>query len=159
NLNIDRRKDNWIFDALQMQLILSYLEEYHPDMKMVGGLAKLNILKGYYGTKMDFEDQFYYLYLMMARRNLDQPVGVEKDKLIKFNEQISGKYRAGLNLKHLDSYLGDNALENTLNEFFALNQTRATSEADFKALLSIHTNKDINWFFEESVHSRNLIDY
>lgn len=159
NLNIDRRKDNWIFDALQMQLILSYLEEHHPDMKMVGGLAKLNILKGYYGTKMNFEDQFYYLYLMMARRNLDQPVGLEKDKLIKFNEQISGKYRAGLNLKHLDSYLGDDALENALKDFFALNQTRATSEADFKALLSIHTNKDINWFFEESVHSRNLIDY
>lgn len=159
NLNIDRRKDNWIFDALQMQLILNYLETYHPDMKMVGNLAKLNILKGYYGTKMDFEDQFYYLYLMMARRNLDQPVGLEKDQLIKFNEQISGKYRAGLNFKHLDHFLGDDALEQTISEFFALNQVQQTSEADFRALLSKHTDKDINWFFEESLHSRNLIDY
>src|SRR5690606_29932599 len=98
-------------------------------------------------------------YLMMARRNLDQPGGIEKDKLIKFNEQISGKDRAGLNLKHLDSYLGDDALEKTLAEVFTLNQTRPTSEADFRALLSNNTAKDIDWFFEESVHSRNLIGY
>src|SRR5690606_11021821 len=90
---------------------------------------------------------------------LDQPVGLEKDKLIKFNEQISGKYRAGLNLKHLDNYLGDDALEKTIAEFFKLNQTQPTSEADFRTLLLKNTNKDINWFFEESVHSRNLIDY
>jgi len=159
NLKLDFRQDNWIANTFEMYLIMEYLEEYYPEMKMSGNLSKLWILKGYYGTKMNFEDQFYFLYLLMARRNLDQPTGSPKDELIKFNEQIATKYKSGLDLKYLDDYLGKNIVKNSLKEFYALNKTRFTSEEDFKGILTKNSPKNIEWFFSELIHSRNLVDY
>lgn len=158
-LNIDSRKDNWLVNAIEMYLIMEYLEEYYPEMKMLGNVANLKILNGYYGTKMNFKDQFYYLYLMMARRNLDQPTGSPKDELIKFNEQIAGKYKAGLDLKYLEDFLESGVLDQSIKDFFALNQQKFASESDFKAILASKTSKNIDWYFDQVVHSRNVIDY
>ena len=159
SLVIDFRKDNWIANAIEMYLIMEYLEEYYPDMKMLGNISNLQILSGFYGTKMNFKDQFYYLYLMMARRNLDQPTGSPKNELIKFNEQIAGKYKAGLDLKYLEDFLESGVLDQSVREFFALNQLRPTSEVDFKSILESKTTKNIDWYFDQVVHSRNVIDY
>ncbi len=159
NLNIDFRKDNWIANAIEMYLIMEYLEVYYPEMKMLGNLSNLGVLQSYYGTKMDFEDQFYYLYLMMARRNLDQAPSSPKDELIKFNEQISGKYKAGLDLRYLDDYLGNNVIAESVVEFFRLSQRKQSSEKDFKKLIEQKINQNIDWYYDQVVHARNLIDY
>lgn len=159
NLNIDFRKDNWIANAIEMYLIMEYLQSYYPEMKMLGNLSKLGILQGYYGTKMDFEDQFYYLYLMMARRNLDQAPGSPKNELIKFNEQISSKYKAGLDLRYLDDYLGESVIDQAITTFFKLNQQKYTSEKDFQEIIAKKTDKNIDWYFNQVVPTRNLIDY
>jgi hypothetical protein len=37
---------------------------------------------------MNFTEQFIYNYLLMARKNIDQPVGTDKNTQIKFNERI-----------------------------------------------------------------------
>lgn len=158
-LNIDSRKGNWIANAIEMYLIMEYLEEFYPEMRMLGNISNLKILNEFYGTKMNFKDQFYYLYLMMARRNLDQPTGSPKNELIRFNEQIAGKYKAGLDLKYLEDFLEQGILDQSVKDFFALNQKIETSEKDFKAVLESKTQKNIDWYFDEVVHSRNLIDY
>lgn len=159
NLKLNFRQDNWIANTFEMYLVMEYLQEYYPDMKMAGNLSKLWFLKGYYGTKMNFDDQFYFLYLLMARNNLDQPTGSPKDQLIKFNEQIATKYKSGLDLKYLDDYLGKNIVENSLKEFYSLNKTRFTSQEDYKGILTKNSPKNIDWFFDELIHSRNIIDY
>ncbi len=158
-LNIDYRKYNWLVNAIEMQLLMDYLEEYYPNMKMLGGISEFGVLKSFYGTKMNFEDQFYYLYLMMARRNLDQPTGLPKNELIKFNEQISGKYKAGLDLRYLNEYLGNDVVKKSVKDFFALNQYKQTSEEDFKEIVEQKSQQNIDWYFDQIVHSRNLIDY
>src|SRR5690606_8048773 len=152
-------KDNWLVNAIEMYLIMEYLEEHYPEMKMLGNIANLKILNGYYGTKLNVKDQFYYLYLMMARRNLDQTTGSPKNKLIKFNEQIAGKYKAGLDLKYLEAFLETGVLDQSITKFFSLNQQTFTSESDFKTILESKTSKNIDWYFDQVVHSRNVIDY
>lgn len=167
NLNIDLRKDNWLSSAIEMYLITQYLKEHYPNMKMVGNISKMGILKGYYGTEMNFEDQFYYLYLMMARRNLDQPTGNPKNKLIKFNEQISSKYKAGLDFKYLDDFLGKSILPQSIQGFFEESKDNQVSEKDFKRILekksepvlAQYQQANLDWFFDEVIHSRKLIDY
>lgn len=167
NLNIDLRKDNWLSSAIEMYIISSYLKEHYPNMKMVGNISRIGILKGYYGSQMNFEDQFYYLYLMMARRNLDQPTGNPKNKLIKFNEQIASKYKAGLDFNYLNDYLGQNILQNSIKELFSSGENRPVSEEDFqsileknsKNILAEYDQENLDWFFDDLIHSRKLIDY
>jgi hypothetical protein len=95
----------------------------------------------------------------MARKNLDQALNEPKNRLIKFNEQIASKYRAGLSLKYLDSYLGNDIVHNTIKEFIQENQYFGTNSRQFETVLLKNSPKDINWFFRTIIETKDLIDY
>jgi hypothetical protein len=132
NLNLNHRKDNWIYDGIQIFLMMQYVDEHNSDLKMMGSLSKFKLLKSYNLINLDFNQQYNYLYMLMARKNLDQPLTEKKDRLIKFNEQISNKYKAGLTFKYLDSYLENNIVLNSLKEFVALNTKIQTNKYDLE---------------------------
>lgn len=159
SLNLDSRKDNWIFDGIQVYIMMKYIEQNHPDSKMMGSLAKMKLLKSYNIINLDFNEQYSYYYMLMARKNLDQPLGESKNKLIRFNEKIASKYRAGLSLKYLDNYLDENIVPNTIKQFYTVNKEKQTSRITFEELLKANSNKNIDWFFNTIIDSRDIIDY
>ena len=159
-LRLDPRRDNWLYDALQMQLMIQYINEHHPDKKMMGQLGDIGLLKGHRLFNIKFNEQYSYLYLLMARRNQDQPIGDPKDTFIKFNEQIGSKYRAGLSINYLHDYLGGDIVPQSITEFYKLNTTQLqTGREDFRAILNSRTKKDTDWFFDTVVATRKLIDF
>ncbi|WP_445717879.1 aminopeptidase [Flavobacterium sp.] len=159
NLNLNQRRDYWIYDGIQMFIMMQYVDEYYPDLKMTGNIASLKILKSYHFINLSFNEQYSYLYMLMARKNLDQALNEPKNRLIKFNEQIASKYRAGLSLKYLDSYLENNIVHNSIKEFIQENQYFGTNSRQFETVLLKNSPKDINWFFRTVIESRDLIDY
>ncbi|MFL9844492.1 gluzincin family metallopeptidase [Flavobacterium rhizosphaerae] len=160
SLKLDPRKDNWIYDAIEMELIIKYIQANHPDMKMMGSLGEWGILKGYNIFSIKVNDQYDYVYLLMARRNQDQPIGDKKNTFLKFNAQIAGKYKAGLSLDYLDNYLGNNTIAKSIKQFYSLNTDNLqVSREDFEQILKTNSNKNINWFFTTMVQSRDIIDY
>ena len=159
SLRLDPRKDNWIYDGIQVYAMMKYIEEHHPESKMLGSASNIGLLKSYNLTNLDFNEQYSYFYMLMARKNLDQPLGSSKTALIKFNEQIASKYRAGLSIRFLDQYLQNNAVTKSIRQFYALNTAQQTSRTDFETLLKSNTTKDINWFFTTIIDSRDIIDY
>ena len=159
SLTLDQRKDNWIYDAIQVYTMMKYIDEYYPDMKLMGSISKLKILKSFNLVNLDFNEQYSYFYMLMARKNLDQPIGESKDKLLKFNEQIASKYRAGLSLKYLDNYLENDIVPISVQDFYLLNQEKKVTELDFETILKQKTKVNIDWFFKTIIHSRNSVDY
>ena len=95
----------------------------------------------------------------MARKNLDQALSEPKNNLIKFNEKIASKYRAGLSLRYLDSYLENNVVSNSIRQFIELNKIRQTTQKDFESILTQNSPKKINWFFDKIIDSRDIIDF
>lgn len=95
----------------------------------------------------------------MARKNLDQALGEPKNTLIKFNEQIASKYRAGLSLRFLNSYLENEAVSQSIRDFYTQNNKKQTNAWEFENILKKQTSKDIDWFFKTIIYSRDLIDY
>jgi hypothetical protein len=158
-LNLDPRKDNWIFDGMQMYAMMEYMNEHHPDSKMFGKIGNYKLLKSYHLINLDFNAQYSYFYMLMARKNLDQSLGSPKNSLLKFNEQIANKYRAGLSFEYLNSYLGANFMKESIQKFYALNQEKQAERLDFESILKKQANKNIDWFFETIVDSRKIIDY
>ena len=159
SMRIDARQDNYIYDGIQVYMMMKYMDEFHPDAKMMGAISKLRILKSFNLVNLDFNEQYSYFYMLMARKNLDQPIGAPKDKLIKFNEQIAGKYRSGLSFKYLDSYLGGNEVANSIRTFYGFSVKQKTDRLAFENVLKGSTTKDINWFFNTIIESRKIIDY
>jgi hypothetical protein len=159
SLYVDQRKDNWVFDAIQIYYMMQYIDENYPQAKMMGSISKLKLLKGYNLVSLDFNGQYSYFYMLMARKNLDQPLGDPKSTLIKFNEKIASKYRAGLSLKYLEEYIGKENLSKAINEFITLASTTQTDDTKLKEIIQSNTNKDINWFFDIIIDSKKIIDY
>jgi len=159
NLKLDPRKDNWIYDGIQIYTMMRYIEENYPQYKMTGRISNFKLFKGYHLINLDFNEQYSYFYLLMARKNLDQALGDPKNTLIKFNEQIANKYRAGLSLVYLDNYLGNDIVSKSIQQFNNRNTEKQCVENDFENLLKSNTNKDIDWFFNTIINSREIIDY
>ena len=158
-LKLDPRKDNWIYDGIQVYTMMRYIEEHYPDARMAGRVSSYKLFKGFHLLNLDFNEQYSYFYLLMARKNLDQPLGAPKNTLIKFNEQIASKYRAGLSLIYLDDYLGNHFMSNSIRQFNAQNKEKQTNGNDFETQLKSNTDKDIDWFFKTIINSREIIDY
>ena len=159
SLFIDGRKDNWIYDAIQMYVMMKYMDEFHPDNKMMGSLAKWKILRSYNIINLQFNEQYSYYYMLMVRKNLDQPLGASKETLIRFNEKIASKYRAGLSLKYLDNYLNSEVVPKTIKDFYESNLEKQTVRADFENRLKANSGKNIDWFFNTIIDSRDIVDY
>ncbi len=158
-LKIDQRKNSYLFDAIQVYVMMKYIDENYPELRMLGNLSKYKILKGYNVVNANFNEQYKYLYLLMARDNLDQSIGESKESFIKFNEQIAGKYKSGLSFKYLNSLLKDSIVENSFREFIVLNQEKQTNSSDFEAILKKNSNQNLDWFFSNLINSRKIIDY
>ncbi len=158
-MHLDPRKDQWIYDGIQVYTMMNYIDEFRPEMKMMGGLSKLKLLKSFNIINQDFNEQYSYYYLLMARKNLDQPLGNSKETLIRFNEKIASKYRAGLSLKYLDRFLNDSIVPKSIRNFYTLNTEQLRSSKDFESLLKQQTPKDIDWFFKTIIDTRDIVDY
>ncbi|WP_426092350.1 aminopeptidase [Flavobacterium sp. DSR3-2] len=159
SLHLDPRKDNWIYDGIQVYAMMKYIDENHPKTKMMGSASNIRLLKSFNLTNIDFNGQYSYFYMLMARKNLDQPLGAPKNTLIKFNEQIASKYRSGLSIRFLDDYLQNDAVTTSIQEFYQKNKHAQVSRSDFETVLKSKTIKDISWFFKTIIDSRDIIDY
>jgi hypothetical protein len=159
SLQLDPRKENWIYDGIQVFTMMNYIEKFHPESKMTGSASKYFLLRGFKMAQTDFNEQYSHYYMLMARKNLDQQLNTPKNALIKYNVQIANKYKAGLSLKYLDAYLGDELVANGIRQFYTLNKEKLTSRSDFENILKSNTPKNIDWFFRYCIDSRENIDY
>jgi hypothetical protein len=158
-LQLDSRKDNWVFDAIQVYYMMKYIDENYHDYKMMGSIAKLRLVRGYNLVSLDFNEQYSYFYMLMARKNLDQPLGNPKNTLIKFNEKIASKYRAGLSFRYLSDYIGENNLKNSIFEFVYYSTKNQSDSSKFETIIQNNSTKNTDWFFNTIINSRKIIDY
>jgi hypothetical protein len=158
-LRLDARKDNWIYDAIQVHYMMKYIDEHYADAKMMGSVAKLKLVKGYRLVSLDFNEQYSYFYMLMARKNLDQPLGDPKNTLIKFNEKIASKYRAGLSFRYLSDYIGAENLKKSISEFVAYAEKKQTDIGKFESIIKNNSSKNTDWFFNTIINSRKIVDY
>jgi hypothetical protein len=158
-LLLNKRKDYWLIDGIQNYLMIEYVEEYYPEVKLLGKVSNSWLVKGFNISKLDFNDKYPFVYQFTARKFLDQALNTSADSLSNFNRKIVSKYKAGLGFRFLKGYLGDSILNQTIQEFYQNNQLKITSSTHFNKLLSSKTTKDLDWFFNDFVKTNKKIDH
>lgn len=156
---LNSREDYWLQDALQIYLMMEYVDTYYPKMKIIGNLSNWWIIKWAHAADLEFNDQYPILYLNMARNNIHQALTTPKDSLLKYNMNISTGYYGGSGLRYLDDYLGDDILDKSIKDFYAENKLKQIKSSDFETFLSEKTELPINWFFEDFADTRTTIDF
>jgi hypothetical protein len=158
-LLINERKDYWLIDGLQNYLMMEYVRQFYPEMKLLGKAADTWFLRGSEVSKLKFNDKYPFIYQFTARKFLDQSLNTSADSLSNFNRKIVSKYKAGLGFNYLKGYIGEEVLNQSIKEFYQKNKLLITKSADFKAVLYKNTGKDLQWFFNDYINTNKKIDY
>lgn len=158
-LALHPREDYWLIGALQVYLMQEYVDEYYPKMKIIGNLSNWWVIRWAHAASLEFNDQYPLLYLNMARHNIHQPLSTQKDSLLKFNKEIANDYYGGSGLLYLEDYIGEEAYEKSIKQFYAENKLKPTEISKFEEVVSRNTALPVNWFFEDFATSRSTIDF
>ncbi len=158
-LLLDKREDYWLTDGLQTYLMMSYVSNYYPEIKLTGNVSKMWGLRNFNFSKLNFNDKYPFIYQFSARQFLDQSLNTRSDSLSNFNRKIVSKYKAGLGLRYLSDYIGDSIVRESFQEFYLNNKLKPTKSNLFKKIVTSKTNKDIQWFFGDYLKTDKKIDY
>lgn len=158
-LLINPRKEQWLLDGIQIYYLMSYVDKHYPNMKFLGSIANFWGVRSFHAADMKFNDKYILAFMLMARTNRDQPLTMRKDSLLKFNTNISNKYKAGIGLKYLDDFVNGDIVENSIEAFIADNKLKSTSTQNFEHFIKSKTDKNIDWFFEDYIKTRKKIDF
>ncbi len=159
-LFLNPRKNQWVSGAIANYIMIKYVEKYYPNQKLIGKLSNIWGLRSFHLADMDFNEQYAFLSMLSARKNIDQSLDTPNDSLIKFNQKIANRYKAGLGLAYLAEYLGEERMDSTILDFYKVHQLRSdVTVNDFKTVLKQCSDEDLDWFFDEYVSTRKKIDY
>lgn len=153
------REDSWLIGAIQIHLMMEYVDLYYPKMKIIGNLSDFWVIRWAHAADLEFNDQYPLLYLNMARNNLHQKLTTPRDSLVKFNKNIANDYYGGAGLQYLSDYLGDEVLDRSIKQLFSEKKLQTVTSKDFQKILEQNTNLPVNWFFEDYADSRTTIDF
>ncbi len=158
-LYLNPRKEQWLKDAIANYLMIAYVEQFYPNQKLLGKLSKIWGIRGFNLAKMGFNEQYPFLYMLTARKNLDQSLRTPNDSLIKFNQKIANKYKAGMGLSYLASYIGKDKIDNSIKTYYKHYSLNSAKVIDFESILKRSTDIDIDWFFNDYLSTARKIDY
>lgn len=155
----NKREDYWLADGLQTYLMIMYVEKYYPEMKAIGNISKIWGVKNFNLAKISFNEKYPFVYQFAARKNIDQALTTQADSLSNFNRKITNKYKAGLGIRYLETYLEDSSLSSIIWEFASENSGKKVQSNLFLDLIKSKTEKDISWFEKDYLTTNKKIDY
>lgn len=158
-LFLDPRKEKYVIDALVNYMMISYVETNYPNQKLLGKLSNIWGFKSYNLAKIKFTEQYPLLYMYAARKNIDQPLNTSNDSLLKFNQKIGNRYKAGAGLSFLGNYVGKERVDKSIKDFYAQFKLSNVSAKDFEQILDNNVDKDISWFLDNYVTTNERIDF
>lgn len=159
SLFMDPRQEKWVGDAIVNYLMIRFVEEFYPDQKLLGKIADWWLVRNFNLSQMGFNDQYAFLYMLMARSNRDQALTTPNDSLIKFNQKIANTYKAGLGLSYLADYMGSEPVNNAIKDFYETYKLKEVTPEQFQESLEKYAVKDIDWFFDTYVTTSKQIDF
>ena len=158
-LRINPREDYWLKSGLETVLLMDFVDVFYKDQMMLGKLANMWGIKTYNLAKLKYNEQYQLTYLYMVRTGRDQALNLHKDELLKFNANLSTKYKAAKGLIFLEDLMEGSRIEDWIKEFVVETKNEFKTTNDFESYIKTKTNKDLSWFFESFITNTQQIDY
>ena len=154
---IHKRKNYWQIKGIEVFLLIDYIENYYPELNLIGKFSKLSIIKNREYSKFKFNDQYRLFDNIISSRNISQSIDYPLDSLTMINHKVINPYKSGLALKMLDDYLGNKNVMKSIYEF-SINNKLISSKRTFIDLLYDNNKGKISWF-KDYLNYNNSIDF
>lgn len=163
--SVNKMKDHWIKNGLQFYLVMKYVDETFPNLKLSGNLADdfkilgIKPLNYFHLSKVEMNERYKLLYLYLARQNYDQPINTPFDELSNLNQIAISGFKTGMTFYYIHEYLGEDTFTEILKEFFDRNKGKLVNQLDFRNFLIEESPKDLSWFFDDYIDRKDKINF
>jgi hypothetical protein len=157
-LSIHNRKNYWENEGVVTYLMIDYIENYYPNLKLIGKYSELSIIKNRIFSKYSFNEQYRLFENIISSRNINQPVLTSLDSLTRVNQKIINPYKTGLGFQMLSQYLGNESVDLSIKEYVRLNSLNNINYVSFQQLFKLKNNSS-KWFFNDYLKSKSKGDY
>lgn len=160
-LGSNEREHPWMDEGLNSFNELRYLETKYPDLTllsaMIGRLPNIGNGFGLRNVKQRF--QYYYSYLLNARRNYDQPIEEKAENYTSLNYGAIVYAKTAIAFDYLRSYLGEKLFDKCMHAYYDKWKFHHPTPDDLKDVFQSVSQKDLSWFFDDYLKSNDVIDY
>lgn len=147
----------WLARGLPYFYKYTFINENYPDKKWLP-FSNSFIGKFFALDQFDYSYQNQFLYLYLARQNLDQPMSASVDSLTRLNYEAIAQAKVYMALSHFREYMGAYNFGRAINKFYTNHQGQATAQ-NLKKSFYYYSNKPIDWFFKDWLNTTGTYDY
>lgn len=155
-LGSNERIHGWMDEGMNTLNEMRYIATKYPDNKnmsdmVFGGKFHLNDL--------DHHDMGDISYRFMAMQGEDQPIETKSADFTAINYGIIMYQKTGLVFFYLKDYLGEEAFNKAMSDYFEAYKFKHPQPEDMRRVLEASTGKDLGWLFNDLIQTTNHIDY
>ena len=152
-LNLNKREHHWIYNGLEIFIINKYINKFYPNVKFLGRLSSLKLIKNYEISNLDFNDIFLNYSEYFQRLNLHQSDSKPSDYLTRINKEIISPYHSGVGLIYIEKIIGSDNFKNLMSSIGQIYSTK-----DLNNLFLNYSEYDLSWFINHYIGKRESFD-
>ncbi len=150
-------KDPWIARGIPYFYKYHFVNENFPDKKWLP-FSNSFIGRFFALDQFDYSYQNQFLYLYLARQNLDQPMSTPVDSLTRLNYEAIAQAKVYMALSHLREFVSPYNFSRSMRRFY-LNHNGEANANNLKRSFQYFANKPVGWFFDEWISTTKTYDY
>ena len=160
-LGFDERRYPFLDEGINTANEYRYMTSRQPEILLNDYLG---IKEGWIANIIGFREQkfvrFYHLlYSVTAMLNLDQPCDLHSIEYTNMNYGTVVYMKMSVIVNTLRGYLGDEAFDRAMHQFFDEWKFKHPSPNDFRKVMEKSSGKDLSWFFDEMIATTKKTDY
>jgi hypothetical protein len=98
-------------------------------------------------------------WFITARNNNEQPIDLAATDYSSMNYNLMIYNKASMCFTYLKAYLGDSVYDETMHHYYNKWKFRHPQPQDLRQAFESHTDKNLNWFFDDLIGTTKRLDY
>ncbi|MDP4208211.1 MAG: M1 family metallopeptidase [Bacteroidota bacterium] len=159
-LGSDERRYPFMDEGVTSAYEMRYMNERYPGKKLWEVYLKNKKLAEFFHIgKMPVQRMRELDWLVLARKNLEQPINLSSTDYNYLNYSLIVYNKAAMGFTYLRAYLGDSIFDSTMHDYYRKWKFKHPQPDDLRSMFESHTGKDLTWFFSDFLGSTKQIDY
>lgn len=159
-LGSNERVHPWMDEGINSANELRYNETKYPNGALIGGKnGPSGWAKTFDLTRYKQKAQYYQLYALTARQDLDQPCEMHSAEYTQINYGGIVYSKTAVCFDYLRGYLGDSLYDKCFRTYFDRWHFKHPQPSDLRATFEEVSQRNLGWFFDDMIGTTKKLDY
>ena len=137
-----------------------YITVKYPDKTLWEVIfEKQKMAKFFHADKITAKQLVELSWLIPARKNEEQPINLTSTDYSSMNYSLMIYNKASMGFDYLRAYLGDSVFDAAMHDYYRKWKFRHPQPEDLRQVFELHTDKNLNWFFDDLLGTTKRLDY